>query len=86
MHDVLSRDETPLAKLQINSHLYKGMKVERAGKKGVKINLLDEKEESDGKGGMVKKTVMSMYLIRCKSGDMADKLSQTISDTAKTCS
>jgi hypothetical protein len=83
---ILARDETPLAKLQINSHLYKGMKVERAGKKGVKINLLDEKEESDGKGGMVKKTVMSMYLIRCKSGEMADKLSQTISDTAKTCS
>merc|ERR1711991_631780 len=68
---ILARDETPLAKLQINANLYKGIKVERSGKRGVQIYLVVD----DGK--------MTMYLIRCKSGDIADTLCKTIKDASE---
>ena len=70
---ILARDETPLAKLQINTNLYKGMKVDRSGKRDVQIYLIVD----DGK--------MTMYSIRCKSGDIADKLCQTIKNAAASC-
>ena len=70
---ILARDETPLAKLQINANLYKGIKVERSGKRGVQIYLVVD----DGK--------MTMYLIRCKSGDIADTLCKTIKDASALC-
>ncbi len=70
---ILARDETPLAKLAINTNLYKGMKVDRSGKRDVQVYLFVEEDK------------MSMYSIRCKSGDIADKLCQTIKHASASC-
>lgn len=64
---IIARDETPLAKININAHLYAGMKVERAGKKGLTLNVLDDKG-------------ITMYLVQTKSGENADRLVKEIKD------
>merc|ERR1712146_640798 len=64
---VVWRDEVT-GRALLNARLYKGMKVERAGKRGVSMLVLRVEEDADGK----ETTSMQKVLVRLKTPADAD--------------